>query len=292
MRAMAPSADDAMARWWGQRARAAATPSTVRSLLAMNSLIDVRKALSSVQMPTLVMHRQGDQNSRSEEGRYLAEHIPGARFVELPGADHFVAIDSNQILDQVERFLADLGTVPAPQRVLGAVLAVAGPGVLAGSLATGRAAHTPDGRTVFGYDGPAAAIRAALSVIGGSQGQERGSAYRSPKCRAAGRSSMVRVSKPLWASPNGRCRASCSCRRSSATSLPAPACLSNPPATMPTGSPCRRLSRPSSTKVRRLSPPPSPAHRWSACRRRPTACATGRPGPRAAPGRRRRGFRS
>jgi pimeloyl-ACP methyl ester carboxylesterase len=165
MRAMCPSADDAMARWWGQRARAAATPSTVRSLIDMNSLIDIRDALGSVQVPTLVLHRRGDRDSRVEEGRYLAEHIPDARFVELSGADHFVAVDANQILDQVEEFLADLGSMPAPPRALGAVLAIAGPG--AESLSAGRAAHTPEGRTVAVYDGPAAAIRDALSVLSG-----------------------------------------------------------------------------------------------------------------------------
>ena len=170
MRLMAPSADDAMARWWGQRARAAATPSTVRSLIAMNTLIDIRDALSSVRVATLVMHRRGDQDSRVEEGRYLAEHIPGARFVELAGADHFVAIDANQIVDQIERFLADLGPAPAPPRALGAVLAVAGPDASARSLAAGRPAHTADGRTVVVYDGPAAAIRAALSVLSGPHG--------------------------------------------------------------------------------------------------------------------------
>ena len=140
MRLMAPSADDAMARWWGQRARAAATPSTVRSLIAMNTLIDVRDALGSVRLPTLVMHRRGDQDSSVDEGRYLAEHIPGARFVELAGAHHFVAVDANQILDQVESFLADLGPAPAPPRALGAVLAVAGPDAAARSLPAGRPA--------------------------------------------------------------------------------------------------------------------------------------------------------
>ncbi len=167
MRAMCPSADDAMARWWGQRARAAATPSTVRSLVAMNSLIDVRKALGSVRVPTLVLHRRGDQDSRVEEGRYLAEHIPGARFVELAGADHFVAVDANQILDQVQGFLADLGSAPMPSRALSAVLALAGPGAVAGSLSSGRPAHTPAGHTVVVYDGPAAAVRDALSVLNG-----------------------------------------------------------------------------------------------------------------------------
>jgi len=170
MRAMCPSADDAMARWWGQRARAAATPSTVRSLIAMNSLMDIRDALGSVRVPTLVMHRRGDRDSQVEEGRYLAERIPGARFVELSGADHFVAVDANQILDEVEEFLADLGSMPTPPVALGAVLAIAGPAVVAESLSGGRAARTPEGQTVVVYDGPAPAIRDALSVLSGPDG--------------------------------------------------------------------------------------------------------------------------
>jgi pimeloyl-ACP methyl ester carboxylesterase len=170
MRAMCPSADDAMAGWWGQRARAAATPSTVRSLIAMNSLIDVRGALPSVRVPTLVMHRRGDGDSRVEEGRYLADHIPGARFVELPGADHFVAVNANQILDQVAEFLDNLGTAPAMPSALGAVLAIAGPGPILGLLRHGRETHTPDGQSTMVYDGPAAAIRDALAVLGGPHG--------------------------------------------------------------------------------------------------------------------------
>jgi hypothetical protein len=164
---MCPSADDAMARWWGQRARAAATPSTVRSLIAVNTLIDIRNALGSVRVPTLVVHRRGDQGCLIEEGRYIAEHIPGAKFVELPGADHFVAIDSDLILDQVEEFLAGLGSASRPLRALGAVLAVAGTGADAGLLSEGRVVRTPGGQTVVVYDGPAAAIRNALFVLGG-----------------------------------------------------------------------------------------------------------------------------
>ena len=170
MRAMCPTADDAMAVWWGQRARAAATPSTVRSLIAMNSLIDVRGALASVRVPTLVLHRRGDQDSRVEEGRYLAEHIPGARFVELSGGDHFVAVNADQILDPVSAFLTDLGSAPDVPRALGAVLAVAGPDDVVGLLSRGRAARTPDGRTAMVYDGPAAAIHDAQSALPRSRG--------------------------------------------------------------------------------------------------------------------------
>src|SRR5829696_257273 len=107
MRTMCPSADDDMARWWGERCRAAASPGAVRALLEMNSLIDVRALLPNVHVPTLVAHRGTDYDVSVQEGRYLAARIPGARFVELPGADHFVAVEADQILDVVEPFLED-----------------------------------------------------------------------------------------------------------------------------------------------------------------------------------------
>jgi pimeloyl-ACP methyl ester carboxylesterase len=170
LRLMCPSADDDMARWWGQRARAAASPSTVRALIGMNSLVDVRDALPAVRVPTLVLHRRGDRDSLPEEGRYLADHIPGARFVELPGADHFVAVDPDQILDQVEAFLADAPAEEPPERALAAVLAVAGEDAdaVAATLAAAgaRAGRTPEGRPVAVYDGPATALRAAARYLG------------------------------------------------------------------------------------------------------------------------------
>jgi pimeloyl-ACP methyl ester carboxylesterase len=70
--------------------------------------VDVRHVLPAIRAPTLVLHRSGDGDTRVEEGRYVAERIPGARFVELPGDDHFVAIDPDQILDEVERFVLGL----------------------------------------------------------------------------------------------------------------------------------------------------------------------------------------
>jgi len=90
MKIMCPSADDAMARWWGERSRAAASPGAIKALAEMNSLIDVRALLPTIHVPTLVVHRGTDFDVKVEEGRYVADHIPGARFVELPGADHFV----------------------------------------------------------------------------------------------------------------------------------------------------------------------------------------------------------
>jgi DNA-binding SARP family transcriptional activator/pimeloyl-ACP methyl ester carboxylesterase/class 3 adenylate cyclase len=109
MKLMCPSADEAMARWWGERCRAAASPGAIRALMEMNSQIDVRRLLPAIHVPTLVLNRGTDFDVRVEEGRYIAERISGARFVELPGADHFVGIDPDQILDAVEPFLAECG---------------------------------------------------------------------------------------------------------------------------------------------------------------------------------------
>ena len=127
MRLMCPSADDDMARWWGERGRAAASPGAVRALLEMNSGIDVRHVLGAIHVPTLVVHRSGDQVVKIEEGRYIAERIAGAGFVELSGSDHFVAIDPDQILDAVEPFVhglaADATLRPGvDERVLATVL--------------------------------------------------------------------------------------------------------------------------------------------------------------------------
>jgi DNA-binding SARP family transcriptional activator/pimeloyl-ACP methyl ester carboxylesterase len=114
MKVMCPSADEAMARWWGERCRAAASPGAVKALVEMNSLIDVRALLPAIHVPTLVVSRGTDFDVRVEEGRYIAERIAGARFVELAGADHFVAVDPDQILDVVEPFLVECGAASIP----------------------------------------------------------------------------------------------------------------------------------------------------------------------------------
>lgn len=119
---MAPNADEAMVRWWQARARASASPGAARDLILMNSQIDVRAVLPAVRVPTLVLHRRGDHDSRLEEGRYIAAHIAGARFVELEGEDHVPWIDSDQVVDEIEEFLTGVRHGPDPDRVLATML--------------------------------------------------------------------------------------------------------------------------------------------------------------------------
>jgi class 3 adenylate cyclase len=119
---MIPDADPDHARWWAARARASASPAAARELILTNSRIDLRPTLHAIRVPTLVMHRTGDLDSRVEEGRYLSEHIPGARFVELAGSVHVPWIDADQIVDEVEEFLTGTRPAPEPDRVLATVL--------------------------------------------------------------------------------------------------------------------------------------------------------------------------
>ncbi|HET8653280.1 MAG TPA: adenylate/guanylate cyclase domain-containing protein [Gaiellaceae bacterium] len=119
---MAPNAGDAEVEWWRSRARAAASPGAAKALVLMNSTIDVRGVLASIHVPTLVLHRTGDRDSRPEEGRYIAERIPGAHFVELEGEDHAPWFQTDQILDEVEEFLTGVRPHPSLDRVLATVL--------------------------------------------------------------------------------------------------------------------------------------------------------------------------
>ena len=176
MRQMCPNADEELARWWGQRCRAATSPGAARSLIEMNSLVDVRETLPAVQAPTLVLHRRHDVDSRLDEGRYLAEHIPGTRFVELEGTDHFVAVDPDQILDPVEEFVLGLESSTPPVSSLTTLLALkveeqVEPArvreILQGVLGEyhGVPALAEQAAVLATFDGPARAVRCGLAIV-------------------------------------------------------------------------------------------------------------------------------
>jgi pimeloyl-ACP methyl ester carboxylesterase len=106
-RAPSMADDPAFQAWWAAYLRMGASPGAAVALTRMNAEIDIRELLPSIRVPTLVIHRSGDQCLKVDEGRYLASRIPGARFVELPGADHLPFVgDQDAMLDAVEAFLA------------------------------------------------------------------------------------------------------------------------------------------------------------------------------------------
>lgn len=208
-----PSADAAMTRWWARRCRAAATPTTVGALMHMNAMVDVRDALPAVRVPTLVVHRRGDRLVRVEEGRYLAQHIAGARLIELAGDDHFVAGDPDQILDPIEAFLAERPHVSLTTLALAAVVALAGPdaAALAHQLSEhgGVRRRTIEDRHLVLFDGPATAVRAIHDVTAGldaSAGVHVAELDR--HAPVLGGSSVATASQLAEKAPTGRIRVS------------------------------------------------------------------------------------
>jgi pimeloyl-ACP methyl ester carboxylesterase/class 3 adenylate cyclase len=183
--------DDAVfKRWWGRFERLGASPASVISLMQMNSQIDITDILPSIHIPTLVIHRTGDVTVDVEGSRFLAKHIPNARYVELPGTDHlpFIGDNSDQIVDLIEEFLTGSKPRDETDRVLATILFtdIVGSTKQAENLGDRRwrdllAAHDTAVRReirlfrgteikslgdgfLITFDGPARAIRCALAI--------------------------------------------------------------------------------------------------------------------------------
>jgi class 3 adenylate cyclase/pimeloyl-ACP methyl ester carboxylesterase len=114
--------DDAtLKQWWGRFERLGASPAAALAVVRMISQIDITDILSSVHVPTLVIHCTRDTLISVEHGRFLAAHIPGARLLELPGDDHLFFIH-DQIVDAIEEFLTGSISAAEGDRVLATVL--------------------------------------------------------------------------------------------------------------------------------------------------------------------------
>jgi len=165
------------------------SPSGIRALIRMVADTDARGVLSAIGVPTLVIHREGDLVNRVTNARYLAERIRGAKYVELPGSDHFPWVgDTEAVLGEVEEFLTGVQHGPESDRVLATVMftdivrateTAAGMGdarwrtlleshhaMVREQLARfrGREIDTAGDGFLASFDGPARAVRCATTV--------------------------------------------------------------------------------------------------------------------------------
>lgn len=170
--------------WWARFERLGTSPSGAMALARMNGQIDVRDVLATVRVPTLIIHREHDPRVKVSAGRYLAAHIPGAKYVEVPGTDHPIWVgNTDRVVDEIEEFLTGTRPVPDPDRVLATVLSV-DIGQRAGTARSwldrmarfreiaaellrqyrGREiGHRPDGTTAI-FDGPVRALHCGLAM--------------------------------------------------------------------------------------------------------------------------------
>lgn len=198
LKALAPSrlGNEAFKHWFANHRRMGGSPGAAIALSRMNRKIDIRSILPAIRVPTLVLNRTGDLR-HLEDSRFLAAHIPGAKFVELSGIDHLPFADdadADALIDQVIEFLT--GTRPAaePDRVLATVLFtdIVGSTERAAAMGDRRwreiidAHHTMIRRELDRYrgreldtagdgflavfDGPARGIRCAAAAVQGVRG--------------------------------------------------------------------------------------------------------------------------
>lgn len=174
-RAPSRAGDPAFREWWGTYLRMGASPGAAAALTRMNADIDVRNVLPTIRVPTLVIHRTGDRCLRVEEGRYLADRIPTARFVELPGDDHLPFVgDQSAIIEEIRQFVANLDEPVDRTRVLATLLYVRTEGFddaldrdASREIRWFRGEKTGriDDALVATFDGPARAIRCAKALL-------------------------------------------------------------------------------------------------------------------------------
>jgi pimeloyl-ACP methyl ester carboxylesterase len=179
-RAPSMANDEEFREWWATYLRMGASPGAAVALTTMNAEIDVRNVLPLIRVPTLVLHRAGDLCLNVEEGRYVADKIPGSRYVELPGSDHLPFVgDQNEILKEIEEFVSSIHGAETFDRVLATVMNVQigisdpAPDVLETALAAvrkqvemfkGNEISSDNGNVIAAFDGPARAIRCAASI--------------------------------------------------------------------------------------------------------------------------------
>ena len=176
---------------FGRFERLSASPSDVINLIRMNAEIDVRGILPAIRVPTLVIHRRDDARVRSLAGRELAEHIPGARYVEMPGNDHSPwTDDQGTIIEEIRKFMGAAPPEIGRDRVLSTVLftdivdstrraVAAGDRQWRATLEghnvavrdqlqrhRGREVKTTGDGFLALFDGPARAVRCAQGIVG------------------------------------------------------------------------------------------------------------------------------
>jgi class 3 adenylate cyclase len=115
--------DPSFRHWWGRSMRLTMTPRDARTVMRWEASLDVREALASVHVPTLVIHREGFKAVPREQGQYLADHIPGARFALVPGNDGFLFTEPvAEVVREIRDFILGLQETKEPDRELASVL--------------------------------------------------------------------------------------------------------------------------------------------------------------------------
>jgi class 3 adenylate cyclase len=212
-RAPSMAHDERFRQWWARQLRLSVSPAAFETLSRMNGQIDSRQVLPAIRVPTLLLHSVNDQTLPIGGSRYMAERIPGAKLVELSGADHIPWLtDAEAVVEEVEEFLTGARHGPETDRVLATVLFtdIVGSSERAARLGDrrwkdlleshhavirrelglfrGREIDTAGDGFLAAFDGPARAVRCACAITDGvrSLGLEVRAGLHTGECETMG----------------------------------------------------------------------------------------------------------
>jgi class 3 adenylate cyclase/pimeloyl-ACP methyl ester carboxylesterase len=115
--------DQRYREWWARYQRMSASPGRSTKMARLIFDIDARRALETITVPTLILHRKDFRFFSIEHGRYLAEHIKGAKFIEVEGADGFIYLGNSELVaDYIEEFVTGQRRAAEADRILATVL--------------------------------------------------------------------------------------------------------------------------------------------------------------------------
>jgi pimeloyl-ACP methyl ester carboxylesterase len=176
--------------WYAKLERLSVSPGAAVALVRMMFQMDVRDILPTIRVPTLVLHKRDDRCTPLAEGKYIADHVPGAKFVELPGADHWPWVGHDEAIEEIQEFLTGVRDVVQSDRSVATVMFIdivdstkrtselgdrRGAELLESFYTVvrreldryrGREIDTAGDGFFVTFDGPAQAIRCASALVG------------------------------------------------------------------------------------------------------------------------------
>ena len=180
--------DERLRRAWSRYERHATTPGSTVAIVRLIYESDVRDVLPAIRVPTLIIHRANPLGFAADHGRYLAEHIEGSTYLELPGTDNLIWAGTRKRFSEIAAFVTGVRPTPEPNRVLATVLFtdIVGSTKLAAELGDarwravlsehddlarrqverfgGRAVKSVGDGLLATFDGPARAVRCAAGI--------------------------------------------------------------------------------------------------------------------------------
>jgi len=179
LESLAPSKanDKQFMDWLANYFRSGASPSAALALTKMNTEVDITEILESIKVPALIMQRTHDVDVKIEEGRFISERIPGAKFVELDGNDHLFWVGNTmEVLNQMKAFILNIKPIQSYAEQLYTI--VAGRITTVGETMSsidfvkqyvaqyrGTMVNFENDKFIAAFEGPSKAVHCSMDII-------------------------------------------------------------------------------------------------------------------------------